>query len=159
MGFQSNLRRQNCGHPTGKDNPLQVAPLRIANDSDSAFQVDNVAAWTSPLTSSEKTPEGIRIGDPSTEGGSGRFYHADWQVDPQVGATAETRLKVVSCSAPWGVVLLVSDGVHEEGVTFFPHRPRGRGGLGGLPADERPVNRSRKGGMPTEPLDRPGLPG
>jgi hypothetical protein len=89
---------------------------------DAGFQVDNVAAWTSPLTSSEKTPEGLRTSDPSTDGGSGRFYRADWQVDPQAGATVETCLKVVSCSAPWGVVLLVSDGVHEEGVTFFPHQ-------------------------------------
>ena len=89
---------------------------------DAGFQVDNVAAWTSPLTSSEKTPEGLRIGDPSTDGGSGRFYRADWQVDPQAGATVETCLKVVSCSGPWGVVLLVSDGVHEEGVTFFPEQ-------------------------------------
>ena len=46
----------------------------------------------------------------------------DWHVDPQAGATVEARLKVASCSAPWGVALLVSDGVHEEGVTFYPDR-------------------------------------
>jgi len=54
---------------------------------DAGFQLDNVAAWTSPLTSSEKTPEGLRTSDPSTDGGSGRFYHADWHVGPQAGAT------------------------------------------------------------------------
>ena len=32
----------------------------------------------------------------------------DWHVDPQAGTTVEARLKVASCSAPWGVALLVS---------------------------------------------------
>jgi len=46
----------------------------------------------------------------------------DWGVEPQQGATVEVRLKAISCSEPWGVALLVSDGEHEEGVTFFPHQ-------------------------------------
>ncbi|NUQ63866.1 MAG: exo-alpha-sialidase [Pirellulales bacterium] len=86
------------------------------------FRLDQVAAWTSPLTSSQKTPEGLRIADLSTEGGSGRLYYTDWQVDPRAGASVEARLKVDSCSSPWGVVLMVADGVHEEGLTFFPDR-------------------------------------
>ncbi len=86
------------------------------------FPSGQVAAWASPLTSSQKTAEGLQITDPSTENGSGRLYSAEWHVDPKAGATVETRLKVKSCSSDWGVVLLVADGVHEEGVTFFPDR-------------------------------------
>lgn len=81
-----------------------------------------VTSWSSESTRSEKTPEGLRVLDPSTKEGSGRFYELNWHVNPEQGATVETRLKAVSCSAPWGAVLLVSDGVHEEGVTFFPNQ-------------------------------------
>lgn len=86
---------------------------------DEGFPIPGVTAWASPLTSSQTTPQGLRIADPSNENGSGRFYQCDWQVDPQTGATIEARLRVASCSAPWGVALLVSDGTHEEGVTFY----------------------------------------
>lgn len=89
---------------------------------ETGFHPGAAADWASPLTLSQKTPEGLHISDPSTATGSGRMFHVDWQVDPQAGATAEARLKVISCSAPWGVVLLVSDGAHEEGVTFFPQQ-------------------------------------
>ncbi len=81
-----------------------------------------VGGWSSDLTWSEQTPEGLRVVDPSTQHGSGWFYELAWHVIPEQGATVEARLKAVSCSAPWGVALLVSDGVHEEGVTFFPER-------------------------------------
>lgn len=81
-----------------------------------------IAGWSSELTRSEKTGEGLRVADLSTQKGSGRFYELDWHVNPGQGATVEARLKSVSCSAPWGVALLVSDGVHEAGVTFFPDR-------------------------------------
>ena len=86
------------------------------------FQVSDVNVWQSPLTHSARTAEGLRITDFSKDKGSGRFYHMNWHVDPKLGATVEARLKVVSCSAAWGVSLLVADGVHEEGVTFFPER-------------------------------------
>jgi hypothetical protein len=89
---------------------------------DGGFAAAAVSTWTSPLTRSSRTAEGLRVSDPSADKGSGRFYYLDWQVEPRGGATVETCLKVVSCSAPWGVALLVSDGVHEEGVTFFPGR-------------------------------------
>ncbi len=87
------------------------------------FQVSNATAgWQSDLTSSAATPEGLRIADPSPAQGSGRFFQLDWHVEPRRGATVEARLKAVSCSEPWGVALLVSDGEHEEGVTFFPQQ-------------------------------------
>jgi hypothetical protein len=87
------------------------------------FEVNNVTeGWQSSLTSSASTPDGLRIVDPSTAKGSGRFFQVDWHVEPQKGAIVEARMKVLSCSDPWGVALLVSDGVHEEGVTFFPRQ-------------------------------------
>lgn len=87
------------------------------------FQVSSIGAgWQSPLTSSEATAEGLRIADPSTDKGSGRFFQVDWRVEPDEGAAVEARLKAVSCSEPWGVALLVADGRHEEGVTFFPDK-------------------------------------
>jgi len=87
------------------------------------FQISHLTeGWQSTLTSSARRADGLRISDLSTVGGSGRFFHVDWGVDPQEGATVEVRLKAISCSEPWGVALLVSDGEHEEGVTFFPHQ-------------------------------------
>lgn len=87
------------------------------------FRIDTLTeGWRSPLASSALTPEGLRITDPSTADGSGRFFQMDWRVDPEQGAIVEARLRVHSCSAPWGVALLVADGDHEEGVTFFPQQ-------------------------------------
>ena len=72
------------------------------------FQIGHLTeGWQSPLTSSARTADGLRITDPSTAEGSGRFFHVDWGVEPQEGATVEVRLKTISCSEPWGVVLLV----------------------------------------------------
>ena len=81
-----------------------------------------VSAWTSTQTSSKHTPDGLHISDPSTEKGSGRFYYLDWDARPDAGAFVEAKLKSMACSGPWGMVLFVSDGVHEEGVTFYPDR-------------------------------------
>ncbi len=87
------------------------------------FQVSSIGeGWQSPLTTSTSTAEGLRITDPSTDKGSGRFFQVDWRVEPDEGAAVEARLKAVSCSEPWGVALLVADGQHEEGVAFFPTR-------------------------------------
>lgn len=79
-------------------------------------------AWLGDLTHSERTPDGLRISDPSTETGSGRFYMLDWQADPARGAALEARAKAVSCSGAWGMGMMVSDGVHEEGLSLFPDR-------------------------------------
>ncbi len=86
------------------------------------FKVPDGRAWNSPLTSSKRTPEGLRVVDLSTQKGSGRCFHLNWNVDPKQGAEVEVRLKTLSCSAMWGVVLVVADGEHEEGVTFFRDR-------------------------------------
>lgn len=90
---------------------------------DGGFKAPGVKGWSSAtLTKSELTPDGLRVLDPSTEKGSGRFYQLDWHVKPDQGAMVEARLRAISCSSPWGVALLVADGVHEEGVTFFPDK-------------------------------------
>lgn len=79
-------------------------------------------------THSQRTPvrslatAGLLVADPSTAGASLRYYWLDWHADPARGAAVEARLKVTSCSAPWGVFLMVADGVHEEAITFFPDR-------------------------------------
>jgi len=89
---------------------------------ENGFRVSDGRAWNSPLTRSKRTPEGLRVIDPSTEKGSGCCFHLNWNVDPEKGAEVETRVKTISCSALWGVVLVVSDGQHEEAVTFFRDR-------------------------------------
>ena len=89
---------------------------------DRGFKLPDVSVWASPHTQSEATPEGLHISDLSTQASSGRYYHVRWSADPAQGAVVETRLKSVSCSGAWGMTLLVSDGTHEEGVTFYPDR-------------------------------------
>jgi hypothetical protein len=84
------------------------------------FPLHDVGGWQTPLTTSRATAEGLRITDPSTAKGSGRFFSFNWQADPQRRSVVEARLKTIVCSAPWGVAMMVADGVHEEGVTFFP---------------------------------------
>jgi len=82
----------------------------------------HVTAWIGDGTHSQRTPEGLLLADTSAEKGSGRFYQLDWQADPAKGAALEARVKVISCSAPWGVTMMVADGGHEEGLTLFPDR-------------------------------------
>ena len=89
---------------------------------DGGFKVATARAWVSDLTRSAKTAQGLHIVDPSQEKGSARLYTAPWNVDPEKGVEAEARLKSVSCSEGWGVVLSLADGVHEEGITFYPDR-------------------------------------
>jgi len=80
------------------------------------------AAWLGDKTHSERTPDGLLVADPSTEKGSGRTYWLDWRADPARGAGLEAKVKVKSCSAPWGVHLGMADGIHEEGLTLYPDR-------------------------------------
>lgn len=80
------------------------------------------AQWPSKHTRSKLTPEGLHIVDDSTEWGSGRIYYLSWSADPGQGGEVEARLKSISCTSPTGVSLLVSDGVHEEWIEFFPDR-------------------------------------
>lgn len=78
--------------------------------------------WVGKGTESRRTPEGLHVTDSSTDGGSGRMYLLNWGADPARGAVIEARVKVVSCSEPWGVCLLAADGVHEECLTIYPDR-------------------------------------
>ncbi len=100
--------------------PAEGEPWQVLFEH--GFKLRGVRSWTSNLTRAQLTAEGLRIVDPSTEPGSGRFFHFAWNAHPGQGATVEACLKAVSCSGPWGMCLLVSDGVHEEGITFFPKR-------------------------------------
>ena len=86
------------------------------------FRLAPTGTWLGAQTRSERTPEGLRVVDPSTEKESGRLYFHAWQVDPKQGASVEVRLKAVAASAPWGACVNVADGVHEEDVSFFPDR-------------------------------------
>ena len=89
---------------------------------DRGFKLPGVRAWTSKLTQSKLTPDGLHIADTSKQKGSGRFYYLPWHAAQEAGAAVEARLRSVSCSTPWGMTLLVADGVHEEGITFYPDR-------------------------------------
>ena len=89
---------------------------------DGRFCDAEITVWMSPATRSQRTTEGLHMVVPPTAKQSGRFYSVDWHVRPEAGATVETRLKVAAASGPWGVVLGVSDGVHEEGISFLPHQ-------------------------------------
>ncbi|HIE50569.1 MAG TPA: exo-alpha-sialidase [Armatimonadetes bacterium] len=64
----------------------------------------------------------LHVVDRGTEKTQLRFYSRRWYAHPKLGAVAEVRLRVVSCSGPAGVVLLMADGVHEAGLTFYPDR-------------------------------------
>ena len=86
------------------------------------FRPAVVQTWLSDHTRSERTPEGLRSVDASREKGRGRLYYAPGRADPETAAEAAARLKCVSCTEAWGVVLSLADGVHEEGVTFYPDR-------------------------------------
>jgi hypothetical protein len=79
-------------------------------------------AWIGEGTHSQRTAEGLRVADTSTEPGSGRHYMLEWQADPMHGAALEARVKAVACSQPWGCGMFVADGVHEESLTVFPDR-------------------------------------
>lgn len=64
----------------------------------------------------------LRLRDHGTQQTELRFYSRAWNASPREGAVAEVCLRVVSCSGPAGVVLLLADGVHEVGLTFYPDR-------------------------------------
>ena len=75
-----------------------------------------------PNTSAEITPEGLHLVDGGTEKGELHCYTRPWNARPDRGAIAEITLKVISCTAPAGMCLLVADGKHEDAVTFYPDR-------------------------------------
>ncbi len=91
-------------------------------DTTTGFGVPPDAAWMGEGTSSEQVAEGLRIVDASTKPGSGRLYILGWNADPAQGATVEARLKLIAASEPWGACINITDGVHEEDVSFLPDR-------------------------------------
>jgi hypothetical protein len=82
----------------------------------------DVQAWIGDGTRSRRTADGLLVADTSPKGGSGRFYWLNWNADPRQGAAVEARVRAVACSQPWGVAIMASDGVHEEGLTIYPNR-------------------------------------
>ena len=92
-------------------------------------------AWIGEGTHSERTDDGLLIADRSEEGGSGRSYMLGWRADPARGAALEARVRVKSCTAPWGVHLMVADGVHEEGLTLYADRVELENSKAKLPLD------------------------
>lgn len=64
----------------------------------------------------------LRIADEGTGHGQLRLYSRSNWTDPEFGGVVEAELKVVSCSGPAGVVLLVADGQYEATLTFYPDR-------------------------------------
>lgn len=79
-------------------------------------------AWIGDGTRSRRTSEGLLVADTSTKAGSGRSYRLPWRADPAKGAAIEARVKVLGCSQGRGVHIMAADGVHEEGLTLYPHR-------------------------------------
>jgi len=73
-------------------------------------------------TDASLTEGALRVVDRGTQDRELRFYSWPWQASPREGAVAEVCLKVVSCSGPAGVLLLVADGRRELGLTFYPDR-------------------------------------
>jgi hypothetical protein len=71
---------------------------------------------------SERTPEGLRVVDPSDKPVSIRIYQLPWDAEPDAWAEAEATVKAVSCSESFGSSLLVANGEREEVLTFFPDR-------------------------------------
>lgn len=64
----------------------------------------------------------LRISDTGTAKGALRFYSRSWQADSAAGGVVEARLKVVSCSARSGVILMAADGASEVSLTVYPDR-------------------------------------
>jgi hypothetical protein len=73
-------------------------------------------------TEASLTEGALRVIDRGTQNTELRFYSRSWEAQPREGAVAEVALKVVSCSGPAGVILLVADGMRELGLTFYPDR-------------------------------------
>ncbi|MBN1512268.1 MAG: hypothetical protein JXB13_09660, partial [Phycisphaerae bacterium] len=71
---------------------------------------------------SERTPEGLRIVDPSDQPVSIRIYQVPWDANPDEWAEAEVCMKAISCSASYGSAVTVANGEREEIVTFFTNR-------------------------------------
>ncbi|MFA6561720.1 MAG: sialidase family protein [Verrucomicrobiia bacterium] len=71
----------------------------------------------------------LRITDRGTAKGQLRFYNRQWHADRALGGVVEARLKVISCSAQAGVIVMAADGANETSLTFHADRVEfGHGG-------------------------------
>ncbi len=64
----------------------------------------------------------LRIFDHSSAGGEMAYLGRDWELTPDRRVEIEARLQVLSCTAPGGCMLRISDGKHEEAFTFYPDK-------------------------------------
>lgn len=71
-------------------------------------------------TSAECTRDGLHIADNGTARTELHCYSFAWRARPEGGGVAQATLRVVSCSGSSGVTLHVSDGTHEDSLTFYP---------------------------------------
>jgi hypothetical protein len=71
----------------------------------------------------------VRISDLGTAKGQLRFYNRQWHASSSLGGVVEARLKVISCGAQAGVIVMAADGSNETSLTFHPDRVEfGHGG-------------------------------
>ncbi|MCX6992931.1 MAG: sialidase family protein [Kiritimatiellaeota bacterium] len=82
----------------------------------------DTTAWIGGGTESRHTADGLLVADTSTQKDSGHMYMLNWHADPAKGAAIEACVRVVSCSAPYGVSMMAADGIHEESLTIYPNR-------------------------------------
>lgn len=73
-------------------------------------------------TRSELTPDGLHIVDAGTQRTQLHCFSRSWSARPDRGGAAQATLRLVSCTGPSGMCLHVSDGTHEDGLTFYPDR-------------------------------------
>ena len=75
-----------------------------------------------PNTSAEITPVGLHLVDQGTARRNLLCYSMHWAASPRCRATVEATLRVVSCTARSGMCVLVSNGINEDTLTFYPDR-------------------------------------
>ena len=75
-----------------------------------------------PNTSSEVTPDGLRIQDQGTVRTNLCCYSMPWTASPEDPGLVEATVRVVSCTSRSGMCVLVADGVNEDALTLYPDR-------------------------------------
>ncbi|MBT3379520.1 MAG: exo-alpha-sialidase [Lentisphaerae bacterium] len=75
-------------------------------------------------TRSELTPDGLHIVDGGTRTTQLHCFSRSWSARAERGGAAQATLRLISCTGRSGMCLHVSDGTHEDSVTFYPDRIR-----------------------------------
>ncbi len=73
-------------------------------------------------TSAEIADGALHIIDAGTARTQLHCYSRHWGARPERGAIVRATVKLVDCTDRSGMCLLVADGVHEAGLTFYPDR-------------------------------------